>query len=442
MLFSFLKYTSPTNYFNLIKNDGKTVFPNFNQLPDEAKELIILDDRYTSEETKFLDASWQAIHKGYIGDTQTIDFESSVSLIDQYIFIRKYFSVIWVVYTLILRIITLHNPFREINAFLKTKNVKRYDLYNNVFTHNKWSDFQSSLLASSPKISVIIPTLNRYTYLKDVLKDLENQDYNNFDVIIVDQTDPYQEDFYNQFDLDIHVWHQKEKALWLARNSAIQSSNANYFLLFDDDSRVDSNWISNHIKCLDFFDADISSGTSISTVGAKVPPSYAFFKVSEQLDTGNVLIKREVFESIGLFDRQFEKQRMGDGEYGLRAYLAGFKNISNPYAERLHLKVGSGGLRQMGSWDAFRTKSLFSPRPIPSVLYLYRSYYGEGLAFFSVLKNLPISLTPYRYKSNQKAMVLGLLIGIVIFPLIVFQILKSYRLSSIKIKEGPLVVKI
>ena len=44
----------------------------------------------------------------------------------------------------------------------------------------------------------------------------------------------------------------------------------------------------------------------------------------------NVLIKKVVFDKCGLFDRQFEKQRMGDGEFGTRIYLSGFKNISNP----------------------------------------------------------------------------------------------------------------
>ena len=71
----------------------------------------------------------------------------------------------------------------------------------------------------------------------------------------------------------------------------------------------------------------MSSGTFISVVGGKGPKSYSYFKVSDQIDTGNVLIKRKVFEEIGLFDRQFEKQRMGDGEFGLRAYLSGYLKV-------------------------------------------------------------------------------------------------------------------
>ena len=205
-------------------------------------------------------------------------------------------------------------------------------------------------------VSVVIPTLNRYTYLKDVLEDLEKQDYENFEVIVVDQSEPFQKEFYDQFDLNIHLIHQEEKALWLARNTAIQKAQGEYILLFDDDSRVDTDWISQHLKALDFFQADLSSGVSISKHGAKVPAQYAYFCISSQVDTGNVLLPKQIFRDIGLFDRQFEKQRMGDGEFGLRAYLAGYKNVSNPYAKRLHLKVGSGGLRQMGSWDGFVLK--------------------------------------------------------------------------------------
>ena len=113
--------------------------------------------------------------------------------------------------------------------------------------------FDSKLLKANPKVSVIIPTLNRYEYLKDVLKDLENQDYKNFDVIVIDQSDPFQKKFYENFALDIKLHQQKEKALWLARNHAVELSDSDYLLLFDDDSRVKSNWISQHLKCLDFF---------------------------------------------------------------------------------------------------------------------------------------------------------------------------------------------
>ena len=207
-------------------------------------------------------------------------------------------------------------------------------------------------------------------------------------------------------------------------------------MLFDDDSRVESNWISNHLKCIDFFNADISSGVSLSVVGDKIPDNYSFFRRSDQLDTGNVLIKKKVFKDIGLFDRQFEKQRMGDGEFGLRAHKKGFINVSNPYAKRVHLKVGSGGLRDMGSWDAFRPKNVFAPRPIPSVLYFYRKYYGNHRARLELIRTVPSSVMPYKFKGNKALKIVGVFFSILIFPLILFQVLKSWRLASVKLKQG------
>src|SRR5690606_33773442 len=199
-----------------------------------------------------------------------------------------------------------------------------------------------------------------------------------------------------------------------ARNTAIKAAKGNYLLFFDDDSRVEKDWIRQHLMALDYFNADISSGVSISTVGAKVPQHNTYYKISDQLDTGDALIKRLVFERIGLLDRQFEKQRMCDGEIGLRAYMEGFTNVSNSSAKRLHLKVDSGGLREMGSWDAFRTTKLFAPRPIPSVLYFFRSYFGNTQARWALLRTVPMSIMPYRFKKNKPLLVLGIVVTIVL----------------------------
>jgi glycosyltransferase involved in cell wall biosynthesis len=439
MIFEFLKYLQPTNYFLLKKNNGVFAFPCYDDIPETIKLQLDYDEGFETIEASKRDLSWQALNTGFINKKGINKFDHAMSIYDNYRFIRKYFSIAWVIYVLIIRLISLKNPFKEITAFFKSRHITRSLYLKSPLQYNNWDVFKSSLINSNPLVSIIIPTLNRYTYLKDVLKDLEKQDYKNFEVLVVDQSEPFREDFYREFKLNLNVSYQKEKALWLARNTAIKSSSGDYILLFDDDSRVESDWISQHLKCLDFFSADVSSGVSISKIGAKVPANYSFFKVSDQLDTGNVMIKRHVFEQIGLFDRQFEKQRMGDGEYGLRAYLHGFLNISNPFAMRLHLKVGSGGLREMGSWDAFRTKKLFAPRPIPSVLYFFRYYYGNSNARWALLRHIPMSIMPYQFKTNKLMLILGVFVSILLLPLVIFQVMKSWRLSSMKLKEGALI---
>jgi GT2 family glycosyltransferase len=343
---------------------------------------------------------------------------------------------------LFLRLVSWHNPFTEIVAFFKAVNVKRVDVFARTKRYPNYETSEGAVAQQKPLVSIIIPTLNRYEYLSDVLNDLEQQTYTNLEVIVVDQSEPFSDVVYQNRGRNLQVIRQTEKALWKARNEAIQQARGKLLLLYDDDSRVKENWVEEHIRCLDYFQADISAGVSISVVGNKVPKHYSFFRWADQLDTGNVMVRREVFENIGLFDRQFEKQRLGDGEFGLRAYLHGFISISNPLADRLHLKAESGGLRQMGSWDAFRTTSWFAPRPVPSVLYLMRSYFGDKFSVLDLLIKVPMSITPFKYKGNYKLYVFGGVIAVLAFPLVLIQVGRSWQKSSVMLKEGPKIQKL
>jgi len=234
---------------------------------------------------------------------------------------------------------------------------------------------------------------------------------------------------------------QEEKALWLARNRCIQIAKGEYILLFDDDSRVESNWISNHLKCIDFFKVKISAGVTNTLVGHGLGKKESYFHLSDVLDTGNSMVHIDVFRQVGLFDRQFEKMRMGDGEFGLRAILGGYLVISNPNATRIHLKVETGGLRQMGSWDALRPKSLFSPRPVPSVLYLARKYYGNAAAGFYLIQNIPFSFIPYKFKKSKYLKLAFLVILPFLIPVMMVVVLKSWSKATEMLNEGAKIPK-
>ena len=388
MLFSFLKYLQPTDYFQQYRKDDRSVYPVVEKLPEGIRAQLEPERLFISEKAKEYDLSWQALRKGYVGKVETYTSFEGLPLADEYLFLRKYFHPIWVFYVLMLRILSLKNPFKELNAWKKSRYVKRSNYLLKPITHPEWSLFSSALLAGEPVVSVVIPTLNRYNYLKDVLLDFEKQTYTNFEIIIIDQSNPFQKDFCKNFNLNIRHIHQEEPALWLARNTAIKESSANIIALSEDDVRIFPDWIEKHLKALDFFKADISAGVFYPQ-GHSIPAERSFFCVASQFATGNAMLYKKVFKEIGLFDRQFEKQRMGDGEFGLRAYLNGFKSISNPYAFCIDVKAATGGLREMGSWDAFRPRSLFSPRPIPSVLYFFRKYFGRKRTLLAILKTVP-----------------------------------------------------
>jgi len=441
MLFRFLKYLQPTHYFQLFNKKGTSIFPIVKNLPEFILSQLKRDSSYQSQLAQDYDISWQAVQKGYIGNEPTYTTITELELQDNYHFARKYFNSAWVFYVLLLRLLSFHNPFKEIGAWFKTRNVGRVSIGNNPISYKDYNDYKASLIKDNPKVSVVIPTLNRYKYLKNVLKDLEQQDYTNFEVIIVDQSEPFNKAFYSNFKLEVNVLRQEEKALWLARNTAIKNAKGKLIALSEDDVRIESNWISSHLKCLDYFKAQVSAGVFYPQ-GKKIPKERSFFAIASQFATGNAMLYKSVFERVGLFDRQFEKQRMGDGEFGMRVYLDSIKSVSNPLASCIDVKADTGGLREMGSWDAFRPSNFFAPRPIPSVLYYFRTYFGQKASKLALLRMVPLSILPYQFKKNKPMLLMGLLLSILLLPLVLFQVLKSWWLSSKKLKEGALIYEL
>ena len=439
-----IKYISPVRYFFLRPLKNNSYWVDYHKLENSEKKIIDYCTIYDSEGISLIDSAYQLWHKGHIEseDSKRLinnDKRLRLSTQDHYIFTRRMFKPIWSWYTLFMRIITLHNPFNEVYNFMKTIKVNRIDLNRNIYNYDDYNDFFSNNLKDKPKVSIILPTLNRYTYLTNLFKDLEKQNYKNFDIIVIDQSKPFNKTFYNNFKINIKVFYQNKKGLWQARNRAIKKSDSDFILLLDDDSRINPNWITEHLKCIDYFKADISAGVSISLIGSPIPQHYSYFRWADQLDTGNVLIKKKVFKKCGLFDLQFEGMRMGDDNFGIRAYVNGFKSINNPLARRLHLKANEGGLRELGSWDGLRPVGWSRPRPVPSILYHFRQNWGDINTIFFLVKNIPLSLSHYSIKGKKIGYAISIIIFSFSFPIVLIQVLRSWSISTNKLNEGPLI---
>jgi len=472
MLFEFIKYINPTWYFNLVPA-GHSIpyFVDYRKLSREEHDLLAIDNGYKTFEGKLADAAYQAWQKGIMKrEPEHSIFDSSqfqkpgrqraiklfkghsvnvkddvfvTSVIDNYRFIRRFFNPVMVWYILAVRLLSLFNPLKELNGFFRSLKIERVDLYKKnslLLFKDDYDNYNSPLVTQQPKVSVIIPTLNRYAYLKDVLIDLEKQDYKNFEVIVCDQSDRFDEGFYKDWKLQLKLIRQEEKALWLARNNSIKASSGEFIAFSEDDVRINHDWLSQHLKCIDFFKSDISAGVFFPA-GSDIPFSKNFFKWADQFATGNALIKKEIFTATGLFDQQYEKQRSGDGEFGLRCYLLGFKSISNPLAFCIDVKASTGGLREKGSWDSFRPINIFAPRPVPSVLYLARKYFGNHFARLMLLFTIPGSIVPYKYKSKKWLKILTGVAVIFLWPFLIVQVSLSWSRATEKLKAGPLIEK-
>ena len=90
----------------------------------------------------------------------------------------------------------------------------------------------------------------------------------------------------------------------------------------------------------------------------------------------------------------------------------------------------------MGSWDAFRPKNFFAPRPVPSVLYFFRKYFPNEYVFNAIILRLAPSLIPYKWKGKKILLPLSLIAAILILPLLLIQLGISWSKSSKMLKEG------
>ena len=437
-----MKYTKPIWYFHLKPFSPQDIYwIPFNELSNYEKKHVLYDDEYSDQILSDFDCAFQLLLKGCIRTTPNDIFYKNVNVLpaDIYRFIRKYYNKSWIYLIFIWRILLFNNPFMELQAILHTRSIRRSSIFESYFEYDDYDSFIPNVIKAKEKVSIIIPTYNRYNLLKKLLKDLEEQEYSNFEVIIIDQSNPFQDFYYKHLDYRFRVIRQDDPLLWKARNEGVKLSKTNFLLFLDDDSIINSKWIIEHLKCLEYFDIDISAGVSKSIIGAKVPLNYNYFRYSDQIDTGNVLIKKQVFKKCGLFDRQFEKMRLGDGEFGARSYLYGFKNIYNPRAYREHIKASSGGLRAFGHWDAFRTRHFFSPKPVPSVLYFYRKYWGDPAAIYALLISIPLTYSPYKLKTNKSGYLLSMIIFILFFPIVFIQVLLSWKISNKMLSKGAMI---
>lgn len=98
-------------------------------------------------------------------------------------------------------------------------------------------------------VTICVATYNRSKHLRYCIKSIQNQEYNNIEIIVVDDcsTDNTKEvvsEFMKNDNRIKYIKHENNKGLAAARNTAIFNANGKYFTFIDDDDR----WTTNFIK--------------------------------------------------------------------------------------------------------------------------------------------------------------------------------------------------
>ncbi len=198
------------------------------------------------------------------------------------------------------------------------------------------------------KVTVLIPTVDRYPYLRTLLGQLERQTVEPHEIIIVDQTTARRRDTSLPEDfshLPLKVIYQDEPGQCTSRNAGLASAQGDYVLFLDDDDEVQHDLIERHLQNLAEHQAEVSCGVADEIGAGPLPVEFTYKRLSDVFPTNNSLIRRSVLQGSGLFDLAYNRGQRADGDLGMRIYLSGALMILNPSIVVLHHHAPSGGLR-------------------------------------------------------------------------------------------------
>lgn len=171
-------------------------------------------------------------------------------------------------------------------------------------------------------VSVIIPTYNRASLLSQAIRSVINQTYKNWQLLIIDDgsaddTRKVVEEFIRK-DLRIRYFYQENKGQVCAMNLGIKNSKGDYIAFLDDDDE----WLpeklekqiekmkSDKLVGLVYTDAIILDGKTNSNKRSDIAKTQSGFIYEDLLirnfiTASSVLVRKEVFEKLGLFDESF-----------------------------------------------------------------------------------------------------------------------------------------
>src|SRR5260370_5210673 len=148
----------------------------------------------------------------------------------------------------------------------------------------------------------------------------------------------------------------------------------------DDDDEVPASLIEDHLKNLNRFQADVSSGVADEVGAGPLPHDFTFVGASDVFPTNNTMIHRNVLERSGLFDLAYERGQRADGDLGMRVYLSGARMVLNPGISVLHHHAPGGGLRthkaRVVTYASSRRRFTVGQAPSATQIYLARRYFS------------------------------------------------------------------
>ncbi|MEP1094942.1 MAG: glycosyltransferase family A protein [Cyclobacteriaceae bacterium] len=190
-------------------------------------------------------------------------------------------------------------------------------------------------------VSVIIPTHKRPVHLKRAIDSVLNQSYSHLEIIVVDDNndgDTYRKETellmnsYQHNDVIYYVKHKSNRNGAAARNTGIRSSRGGYLAFLDDDDIYLPNKVANQVLKLRSLSVEWGACCCFhqrrykqyiyKMIDLQEVPSgdytYEFLSGKTSITSSTLLVRRGVFDEVGLFDETFERHQ--DWEFLVRFF--------------------------------------------------------------------------------------------------------------------------
>lgn len=299
------------------------------------------------------------------------------------------------------------------------------------------------------KVSVIIPTHNRPELLKKAVYSVLNQTYKDIEVTVVDdglekRADKAIEEL-NDSRVK-YIQHQEEKGGSVARNTGIRASTGQFIAFLDDDDE----WLPNklELQMKEFEKTSQDVGFCFSAVtnvfddkeeNTKVPEGVKnYFEStlarSKTFLTVTLIIRKNVFDDIGLFDEKLPSHQEADliiriaKKYkglGINLSLVRVNMLSNHDSVGKSIKKGIVGKEIILSkhWEDFKNR--------PKIL--ARKYFELGLLYRDSSQFIKVKEMFQKALKNDFSLVHLSHYSSVIFDGTLYRLIRKNKLPKMKL---------
>ncbi len=212
-------------------------------------------------------------------------------------------------------------------------------------------------------ISVVVAVRNEREHIKECIESLFNQDYEDYEVIVVDgMSDDGTFELLKELQkkYDFKLLRNEKKNAAAGRNIGIREAKGEAIAFIDGDAVASKDWLKNIKKAFEKSGAIGVGGvdllpeeseykakaiglvmTSPLARGGRLNPSTQHSLMEkerfvEHIPTCNLCLKREIFDKVGLFDESFVKGQ--DLELNFRIVKAGYKLFYSPSIKVIHYR--------------------------------------------------------------------------------------------------------